>query len=346
MKRSSLSLILVAVFSMSLFSVSAQSTADAVTYMNEVLQPFEELKKESWNYLKAVTRGKSARKVENKREKLIEELRDQKYQVNRVKAYQGDNSLKEAVVKYLELTYLVFRQDYDKILDMEAIAEQSYDAMEAYILAKEKADDKLDSAFALVRTAQNSFAEAHGITLQESEGDRMDQKIQQAGAALDYYNDVYLIFFRCYKEEAYVLEALDRNDVMSLEQSSGSLNSFAQEGMDKLDALEKYNGDASLKIAARQILKFYQEESTKDFPAMVDFYIKKDNFEKLQKMMDSKKKRDITQQDVDKYNKAVEEYNAMIPEFNRLSERSFKNRKRFLEQWNRKVEEFFHKHTS
>lgn len=339
-------LMLTIVFSTSFQSVKAQAPSDAGTYMNEVLQPFEELKSESWAYLKAATRGKSARKVESKRKKLIEELRDQKYQVNRVKAYQGDASLRDAVVDYLNLTYIVFREDYDQILDMEAIAEQSYDDMEAYILAKQKADDKLDSAFALVNTAQKSFAKTHGITLQDGEGDRTDQKIKLAGEALDYYNELYLIFFRCYKQEAYVMEALGRNDVMSLEQSNSALTSFATEALEKLNGIDKFKGDAGLIIAARDILEFYRDEAERDFPAMVDFYIRKDNFEKLSKMMESKKKKDLTEQDIEKYNQAVEQYNTMIPEFNKLSESSYDKRVEALELWNEKVQQFFDKHTS
>ena len=36
--------------------------------------------------------------------------------------------------------------------------------------------------------------------------------IRKASESLSYYNQVYLIFFKCYKQEAYVLDAMQRND--------------------------------------------------------------------------------------------------------------------------------------
>jgi len=42
---------------------------------------------------------------------------------------------------------------------MEDVAEQSYDLMEAYLLAKERAGDKLDEAYKKVANQQKIFAE-------------------------------------------------------------------------------------------------------------------------------------------------------------------------------------------
>lgn len=75
------------------------------------------------------------------------------------------------------MTYTVLKEDFDKILDMEDIAEQSYDFMEVYVLAKELANN---------------------ITLVEGEMDKKSQKINKASNVLEYYNDVYLIFFKSY----------------------------------------------------------------------------------------------------------------------------------------------------
>ena len=51
---------------------------------------------------------------------------------------------RDSVVRYLELSYAVLNNDYAKIMDMEEISEQSYDAMEAYMLAQQIANDKME----------------------------------------------------------------------------------------------------------------------------------------------------------------------------------------------------------
>lgn len=137
--------------------------ASPVEYMSSLMVPLEKTKDDTWNYLKAVTRGRGGRKVESARQDLLAQLKSSKFEVKKKAAYESDVSLRDAVVNYLELSYIVLKEDFDKILDMEDIAEQSYDLMEAYLLAKEKANDKLSSAFDSVVTVQAAFAEKYGI---------------------------------------------------------------------------------------------------------------------------------------------------------------------------------------
>lgn len=326
-------------------STHAQSNAEAIAHLRDIGSNYNELKRETWQYLKAITRGKNARKVENKRQKLLSEIRTVKYEIKKIRPYQQDNSYKLATIQYLDLTYKVLNEDFDKVLDMEDIAEQSYDMMEAYLLAKERANEKLDSASALVHAAEGSYAAKYNIILSEGDDDKMSQKIKQANLLLSYYNDLYLIFFKSYKQEAYVLDALQRDDVSALEQNINTLATFSNEGLEKLNEIKNFQGDASLKSATQQILHFYKNEAEKEFTAMVDFYIKKDAFEKSQKAIDSKNKKSRTQQDIDQYNKAVDEYNNAAQKFNGISDATNKRRGKYLDEWNGRVEKFFDTHS-
>ncbi|MCF8331602.1 MAG: hypothetical protein K9H84_04040 [Bacteroidales bacterium] len=300
------------------FHSYAQSYESPVEYMQKISDALDNTKRDTWKYLKAVTRGKRARKIERKRENLIDEIYASKNQIRKMPKYETRDSLRIAAIDYLDMSYTVLKEDYDKILDMEDIAEQSYDMMEAYLLAKEKASEKLNQSFEDLVYAQEKFAEKHDVTLQEGEQDRMSRKISDAGETLSYYNDVYLIFFKAYKEEAYVMEALDKNDIMSFEQSTASLKQFSEEGIEDLKKMDSFQGDASLKNGAIKILRFYIKEAEGDFATMTDYFIKKDNFEKIKKSFDAKKKRNRTKQDIKQFNKAVNEYNASAKKANKI----------------------------
>ncbi|KAB1065205.1 LIC11966 family surface protein [Salibacter halophilus] len=323
---------------------TAQHTEQALEYLSTMNETLEEMQGETWRYLKAVTRGKNARKVERKREKLIEEIKAVKEEVSDMDSFMGDAEYKKATIEYLDLTYTVFREDYDKILDMEDIAEQSYDLMEAYLLAKEKADQKLNDAFKITKKAQEKFAEKHNINLVESEGDRRSQKIEKASKAVEYYNDVYLIFFKVFKQEAYVLDAVNKQDVNAIEQNNSSLAGMADQGIAEVNELDDYDGDGRLKNAAVKALEFYKKESENEFRKMVDFYIAKDNMERIKQSLESKKKRDRTQEDIDKYNEAINKYNKAANEFNSLNDSANKGRSAALENWNKSIEDFFKEH--
>ncbi len=72
-------------------------------------------------------------------------------------SYNGNKALRDSAVSYLKILYSVFNEDYSKLVNMEEIAEQSYDAMEAYLLAQEKAGEKLDQAHNAYIVAYNGF---------------------------------------------------------------------------------------------------------------------------------------------------------------------------------------------
>ncbi len=319
--------------------------ASPVEYMSSLMVPLEKTKDDTWNYLKAVTRGRGGRKVESARQDLLAQLKSSKFEVKKKAAYESDVSLRDAVVNYLELSYIVLKEDFDKILDMEDIAEQSYDLMEAYLLAKEKANDKLSSAFDSVVTVQAAFAEKYGITLLAAEKDKTSEKIRKASESLSYYNQVYLIFFKCYKQEAYVLDAMQRNDITALAQNTATFVQYCDESLTKAKSLESYRGDAILKTAVQRILHFYQREAEEDFPAISDFYVKKDNFEKIQKAFESKSKNERTQEDVNRMNTARQEYNTSVNKVNQIMNASNDSRNRELKSWNEQVENFFTTHS-
>ncbi|MBI1289062.1 MAG: hypothetical protein GC178_15960 [Flavobacteriales bacterium] len=323
----------------------AQSSGSAVEHMTQITTPFGSFKKELWQYLKSVTQGKSARKVEKTRKKLIEQLETVSKDLKKISAFEGDASLKDAASDYMQLTTTVLKEDYAKIVDMEAIAEQSYDAMEAYMMAKELANDKLDEASDKLNAAQNVFAGAHNITLLESEDDELTKKIKSASEALKYYNAVYLIFFKPYKQEAYVLDAQQREDMGSFQQTVNGLKVDAEEGLAKIDGLDIYKGDASLKVAVKHILDFYQTEAEKDFPKVADFHLKRDEFDKLRAAIEGMRESERTKADIDKYNKAAEEFNAAIKSYNEDNQALNEKRAKYLNRWSEAVDQFLSAHS-
>ncbi|HZH87145.1 MAG TPA: hypothetical protein VFD77_07505 [Brumimicrobium sp.] len=328
------------VFGLSNLSFSQTS----VDHMNELSGAFSELKDDTWKYLRTITKGKSARKSESKRSQLLNQYKTQISVVKSIKPYQGDADLKDATLKYLDLSYTVLREDYDKIIDMEAVAEESYDAMEAYILANKRANEKLTAAFEELKVVERKYAENNNITLTEAEMDRKSEKIEQAADMLNYYNKVYLIFFKVYKQEAYVLAAQQTQDITAFEQNINALTMEANDALAKLDTMSNYKGDKSLISAAKSAIEFYKDEAEKEFPKISDFYIKKDNFDKANEIMESKKQKDRTKEDVDKYNKAVNEYNEAVNSMNETNENLNKNRSKMLDEWNKIVEAFYKTH--
>ena len=344
MNRIAVTFLTVIVMLMTPLILSAQSGEPPVSYMNRVFTAFDQTKTDTWQYLKAVTKGKSAFGIENKRRDLLKEMQKAKAEVQKIGNYHGDDSLKSVVVDYLDLSYKVLKEDFDKILDMEEIAEQSYDLMEAYLLAKEKANEKLNESYENVVQAQRDFAKKYNITLVEAETDKITAKIEKASSTLKYYNELYLIFFKSYKQEAYVLDAMDRNDISAFEQNIGTLSLYSNEGLERLATFENYQGDPNLKTYAKKALTFYKTEAENDFPSLTNYFIKKDSFEKIKKEFESISESKRTQQDIDQFNDAVNEFNEVAQNANTVLKTGNTKRQKMLNEWNTAVDNFFTKH--
>jgi hypothetical protein len=313
-----------------------------VEYMESISKEFKDITTDMWDYTSAVAHGKSARKVENRRKDVLKSNLDAQNKIQKMQPYQGDKAFRDSVLSFLKMSYHVINYEYGKIVDMEAISEQSYDAMEAYLLAQEKAGEKLNEASEMLGREQKTFAANHNITLNETK-DKTTEKLESANQVFSYYNQLYLIFFKSFKQEAYMIDALNKNDVNALKQNTDALAKNSAEGLKKLDTVKAFKGDNSVKIAGKEMLTFYNNEATTKAPVIINFLVKKENFEKIKKAFESKSQSSRTKADVDEYNNAVSEMNKASNEYNAVNQELNNKRSALLNKWNDAVSKFMDK---
>ena len=322
-------------------SVVAQKFSTALEYMEFIGKEHDKISKDNWQYTSSVAHSKNARAVDGRRKDLISTTLDAKKRIAKMEPFEGDATYRDAVVKYLELSYNVLNEDYAKIMDMEEVAEQSYDAMEAFLLAKKIAGEKMEAASEELNEAQKKFAAVHNINLVENTS-AIQKNMKIAGEVFEYYNTVYLIFFKSYKQEAYLIDALNKKDVSALEQNKTALLAAAKEGLSKLDTLRAFKGDRTVIIACQNLLKFYIQEAELDVPIMVDMIMKSDQMTKVKTAFDAKGN-SRTKEDVDQYNKMVAESNASLNAYNAMNNRENAKRTKLLDDYNNKVSAFTNK---
>lgn len=320
-----------------------QPNPEAVDYLSRIGEQFNAISKDLMSYTSATSHGKGARKVEKKRQELMSTLKQAEFNVRKLRPFKENSALRDTVVSYLYLSRVVLTEDFGKIVNLEDVAEQSYDAMEAYLLAKELAYEKLDQSFDRVKDQQDIFVKQYEIKLSENESE-VSRKLEKASKVHNYYNQVYLVFFKSYKDEAYLMDAMSKGDVNAMEQTKNALASSSTEGLKKLTQIGVYNYDATLKNACSQLLTFLQQEANSKMPGQIDFYLKKDNFEKLKKAIDSKRQNERTQADIDQYNKSLKEYNDAVTRFNTVNNELNKKRSTLIDQWNKSSDDFLAKH--
>lgn len=339
--KSPLKTILLAV---SLFTFISSAAQTAAQYMDKMGKEFNKISEETWDYTRAVAHGKRAKLIENRRKDMLSANRSALTRIQNMQPFNGNSAYRDSTLRYLEMSYIVLNNDYSKIVDMEEISEQSYDAMEAYMLAQEKANEKLDAAFAVAVDAQRAFAKANNITLVANEN-KTDEKLDKAGEVFKFYNRVYLVFFKPYKQELYLIDAQSKGDINAMKQNQEALASLSKEAQQKLKDITPYKNNTTLKAACSDLLDFYIMEAETKVPQLVDFHLKKEKFEKLKTAMD-KKGKNSSNEEINEFNNAVNDYNKSINDYNSVNNELNKKRAAYLETWNNAVSKFLDRNVS
>lgn len=327
-----------------LISFSSGAQSDAGAYLDTIGEQFQKISHEMMSYTAAVNHGKSARKVEKRRTELIQQVKQSETTVRKMKPFNGVSTLRDSVAAYFRMSGILLNRDYGKIVDLEEVAEQSYDAMEAYLLAKERAEAKLDTAANHAEVQYKAFAASNNIRLLSNESE-LSKKLAKTDKITRYVNKAYLLFFKSYKNEAYMMDAVNRNDLTAIEQSRNALSASANEDLQTAGTLTAFNGDLSLKAALQQALTFYKTEADDKIKTHSEFLIAKDNFEKIKKNLDAIPASKRTKEDVDTYNKATADFNKKVNAVNAMHQDLNKKRSAVLKIWNDAYEGFLDKHT-
>ena len=315
----------------------AKDPDNPVEYMNAISSAYMEMNKKYMAYISAAAHSSRKRKIERMRLAALESINTSLYKTNDLPYYKGDNSLRKSSIDYIKLCYNVFNDDYSKIVNMEEIAEQSYDMMQAYILLQQKTDEKISQAFENMKQATKTFATKYNVTI-TNDKDELGSKLDEAGKLNKFRNNIYLIFFKCNWQDGEITKAMNEGKITVVEQGRTSLIKYANEGLLGLDSLKSFAGDVSLTNCCKRVLTFYKNYSENDLPKQLGFFLKKENFEKMKKSFDSKGS--PTKADVDAFNAAVHELNASSNAYNETNTRVNNARNAMVNDWNETSKNF------
>ena len=335
--------IIILLISLITIPLLSQTANDAASYLNYMDKQYGDIKKEMWDYTSTMAHSRSAHKVENKRITLLKTIDRAKSVVKKMSAFDNDYSLRDSVVSFLTLNFNVLNFDFAKVIDMEEVAEQSYDLMEAYLLAQENANAKVEIASVKIDSQYKAFANKYQVTIIEA-NDKISNNLKLSSEALKYYNQVYLVFFKAYKQEAYLMDALQRNDINAIEQNRNALSAISGEGLTKLIDIKHFKGDNALNSACKRMLTFYKDEAEIKIPVLANFVMVTEEYNKTVKLYESKDRMLLTNDEVNRYNNAVNVYKKDINKFNSTNNTLNTARNSNINIWNNAVNAFMERH--
>jgi hypothetical protein len=321
--------------------LKAQSGNGAGTYISSISNAQVEMNQKYMAYMSAAAHGRRARKVEKMRQATLSSIDNSKTITIGLPYFNGDNTLRQSSIAYIQLCYNVFNEDYGKIVNLEEIAEQSIDKMEAFILLQEKTSEKIKQAAEKMHQAVKDFATKYQVNLIET-SDELGDKMEKADQVNHYVNQIYLLFFKCNFQDGQLVGYLNNNKVNDVEQARSALLKYANDGLASLGSLKTLNGDPQLAMACRRAMEYYKKSATEHIPKMLAFFLKKDSFEKMVKNFESHSSH--TKQEVDAYNASIADMNAASNAYNQLNGVTNSGRNQIIQEWESAQKEFLNAH--
>ncbi len=251
--------------------------------------------------------------------------------------------VKEKEMEFVSMLMVHVMMDNGKIIKSLEM-DSKIIPMEAYMLAQQIANDKLEAAFDIAVAANEVFAKNNNIKLIDQDS-KTAEKLEKASEVFKFYNQIYLVFFKPYKQEIYLIEAQSKGDINAMKQNQESLSKLSKDAKEKLKGITAYRGNTTLKSSCTDLLDFYIMEADTKVPSLIEFYLKKEKFDKLKTAMD-KKGKNPSEAEVNEFNAAVNDYNKASNDYNKINNELNNKRSSYLNSWNNAVSNYLDKNVS
>jgi hypothetical protein len=219
-------------------------------------------------------------------------------------AYKNDSKLRDESVDVLTLYKEAFTTEFQEVNSLKKKSQDSYEAMEKYFKAQDRAENKLSNASRKFAKAQMDFAGKYKLTMEKSSiQDELDNitKVNQYSRAL------FLEQFKVSKVNAGFLDALNAQKAGTMEDKRKELLTVAVASLNTLKTLSAYNGDKNYKDATLKLIEYYKSHAGNEYLEMESIV----------------KKAKPENKDIEKFNLLVtkmnEEATAIVQNFNKAN---------------------------
>ena len=231
--------------------------------------------------------------LESKRKEVMEQILLSKEKIKRMPPLDNDTRLRDEAVETLLEYQHAFELDYKEIIGLKKRSKDSFEAMEAYWKAEDKAEQKVIKATTRLRKAQQVYASKNNMKVVAGKEDALEKKMAKISAVNNYWRDIYLQFFKVSKEYDLLWEILSREKAEPLDQQRKQVLKVVESVLPALKSKPDYHGDTEFRDQTINLLEYYQQVAKTDFSKIVDVLSQKP-----------------TQEDIDLVNSIINKCNA------------------------------------
>ncbi len=332
---------LVLIVFVSLSFLQAQNPTD---YMKQINAYNQEMMQNNWKYLSAVARSKSPSKVERMRRNVESTVRSSIESLKRMPDFQGNDAYRQAALAYQDFSLDLITGKTQKLVDMEAISQDSYDSMEAYVLYQRQLNYLNQAESDKVKQAEKAFAQEFEVELVQGNESDLVKKLKEGSKVLRYKEDMFLVFARASMYEMDMLSRINTSDNYNFAHAGMTLMELVDKSRKVMDTITDINPDLSLRRATTKALDFYQKEADELIPAVNEFQKLQNDFKSFKDKFDATPNAQNDKKWIDQYNQKVENFNAESQKFTTLMNDYSAKRTQNYNDWNQAADDYILKH--
>ncbi len=220
--------------------------------------------------------------METRRKEVTQQIVQSKEKIKRMPPLDGDTRLRDEAVESLTEYQHAFELDYKDIIGLKKKSKDSYEAMEAYWKAEDKAEAKVNKATSRLRKAQQAYARKNNMTVVEGKSDSvLDQKMMKITAVNTYWREIYLPFFKISKEYDLLWDILSKEKVDLINRQRSQVIKTVSDILPSLKAKAGFNGDVEFRDQTINLIEYYQRVAEKDFAKITEVLSKKPTQEEI-----------------------------------------------------------------
>lgn len=322
---------ILALVSILIFTFSFSQSASK--YMNKISSEAKSVRGATWIYTNTKAKDEKSKKIEEERLNLILAIEKSEKKINDIGDFKGQNSYKDSILSFLKTYKEVLVDDYAKITQLENNKKFAFDLMDKIVIIKENSNRKLMNACIMLEEVEQQFAKENKVDIVNTKS-KVAERLKNANKVSSYYNSIFFIFFNAYYEEGLFLEALDKGDLIKMQEQIDLLKSSTKENQAKLNLKLDYKNDFSLVKTCEELLEFYDIEAKTDFVKILDFQKFKSEYLKTKLTLEGKSSEERVKGEVAEFNKLVAEYNKKMEIYNDLIVNLNAKRESLINKWN------------
>lgn len=279
-----------------------QEFAHPIDYNNYIVEEMNLIVMKNLEYISQSVHSDNFEAIEAKRKNVIRQIKASHKRVHGQKAYEGGGQLKIESLAVLETYQKVFEMELSEANMLKQTSQESYEAMEKYFKAQDRAEKNLGLASERFQKASKRFAKKHKIDnlrAEAEEGGMVENELKRISDVNEYTRKLFLAYFKVSKQNGIFFDAVNAQEKAGLEGKRRRVAMTASSVLDNLNTMKGFRGDTDFLEKTKALVLFYKNIANNGYKSIVKVV--------------KKEQADLVKEDIDGYNEAIEKSNRESP---------------------------------